>query len=252
MLINPLKDKLHSLGWHGMLKAFEEQAASPGIQDLNFDDRLGLMVDREITERDTRRLKNRLAKARLRQNACLEDIDYRQKRGLEKSLILALASCQWIREHHNVIISGPTGVGKSYLACALGHRACMEGFSVAYKRTSALIRELTMAKADGSYQRLISAYDKTSLLILDDWGLDKLSHDHSLDLLELLDDRCLRSATIITAQVPADQWHETIADPTLADAILDRLVHNAYKINLKGESMRKKHAILTQQTQPVA
>jgi DNA replication protein DnaC len=252
MLINPILDKLRALGLEGMLKALEEQLNTPDAQDLAFEERLGLMVDRETTHRENRRLKTRLAKARLRHDACLEDIDYRQKRGMDKSLIMALASCRWIAEHHNLLISGPTGVGKSFVACALGHKACLEGCSVSYKRVPALLRELVAARGDGSYQKMIAAGSKTNLLILDDWGLEKLSREQSLDMLEVLEDRYGRGSTIVTAQVPVDQWHETISDPTLADAILDRLVHNAYKINLKGESMRKKLAGLTGDKNPVA
>ncbi len=244
MLINPILDKLRDLGLEGMLKALEEQLNAQEAQELSFEERLGLMVDREATHRENRRLKNRLAKAKLRHDACLEDIDYRQKRGLDKSLIMALASCRWIAERNNLLITGPTGVGKSYLACALGHKACLEGYSVSYKRVPALLRELVAARGDGSYQKMIAAA-KTNLLILDDWGLEKLSREQSLDMLEVLEDRYGRGSTIVTAQVTLDQWHETISDPTMADAILDRLVHNAHKINLKGESMRKKMAGLT-------
>jgi DNA replication protein DnaC len=171
---------------------------------------------------------------------------------MDKSLIMALASCRWIAEHHNLLISGPTGVGKSFIACALGHKACLEGYSVSYKRVPALLRELVAARGDGSYQKMIAAATKTNLLILDDWGLEKLSREQSLDMLEVLEDRYGRGSTIVTAQVPVDQWHETISDPTLADAILDRLVHNAHKINLKGESMRKKLASLTTDKTTVA
>lgn len=252
MLINPVLDKLRDLGLEGMLKALEEQLNTADVQQLSFEERLGLMVDREATHRENRRLKNRLAKARLRHDACLEDIDYRQKRGMDKSLIMALASCRWIAEHHNLLISGPTGVGKSFIACALGHKACLEGYSVSYKRVPALLRELVAARGDGSYQKMIAATTKTNLLILDDWGLEKLSREQSLDMLEVLEDRYGRGSTIVTAQVPLDQWHETISDPTLADAILDRLVHNAHKINLKGESMRKKLACLTTDKTTVA
>ena len=252
MLINPILDKLRVLVLEGMLKALEEQLNTPDAQELAFEERLGLMGDRESTHRENRRLKNRLAKARLRHDACLEDIDYRQRRGMDKSLIMALASCRWIAEHHNLLISGPTGVGKSFVACALGHKACLEGYSVSYKRVPAFLRELVAARGDGSYQKMIAAGSKTNLLILDDWGLEKLSREQSLDMLEVLEDRYGRGSTIVTAQVPVDQWHETISDPTLADAILDRLVHNAYKINLKGESMRKKLASLTGDNIPVA
>ncbi|CAO0823939.1 hypothetical protein DFAR_390003 [Desulfarculales bacterium] len=165
---------------------------------------------------------------------------------------MALASCRWIAEHHNRLISGPTGVDKSFLACALGHEACLEGYSVVYKRGPALLREMVATRGDGSYQKVIVANSKTNLLVLDDWGLEKLSREQSLDMFEILEDRYGRGPTIVTAQVPVDQWHETVTDPTRADAILDRLIHSAYKINLKGESMRKKLTSLTDDKTPVA
>jgi DNA replication protein DnaC len=233
-----------------MIKALEEQINMPDSQTLSFDERLGLMVDLEMIERENRRLNTRLKKAKLRYGACLEDLDYRQKRGLDKSLVLSLASCQWIAEHLNLIITGPTGVGKSYIACAMGHKACLEGFTTLYKRLPAMLLEMTVAKADGSYPKLMAAYAKTSLLIIDDWGLEKVTKEHSLDLLELLEDRYGSRSTLVTAQIPVNLWHENITDPTLADAILDRLVHNAYKVNLKGESMRKKLSPLTQNQKP--
>jgi DNA replication protein DnaC len=228
-----------------MAKALEEQMATEDINSLSFEERLGLMVDREMMERENRRLTARLRKAKLRLPACMEDIDYRQKRGLDKSLMMALASCAWIKNHHNVIITGPTGAGKSYLACALAHKACLEGYSALYRRLPNLLRELAMARGDGRYPKVMAAYARADLLTLDDWGLYPLNQEQRLDLLELLEDRYGLKSTIVTAQVPVEAWHEVIGDPTLADAILDRLVHNAHKIQLKGESMRKKYSGLT-------
>lgn len=242
MLTHPTLEKLQTLRLSGMLKALNEQQQMPEIESLGFEERLGLLIDREVTERDNRRLETRLKKARLRHACCVEDLDFKASRGLDKSLILTLAACAWIARRINVLICGPTGVGKSYLACALGHKACLEGYSVLYLRLPRLFEELRLAKADGRYGKLMLGYAKTDLLILDDWGLTPMTDPQRRDLLELLEDRYGGKSTIVTSQLPVPAWHEAIGDPTLADAILDRLVHNAYKIELKGDSMRK-HAI---------
>jgi len=246
MLIHPTTEKLQTLKLTGMAKALEEQRAMPDIDELHFDARLGLLVDRELTERENRRLGTRLKRAKLRHSCCVEGLDFRTPRGLDKALILSLAACAWIAKGVNVLISGPTGVGKSHLACALGHKACLEGHSVLYLRLPRLLEELRLAKADGSYGKLMMSYAKTSLLVLDDWGLTPLSDSQRRDLLELLEDRHGLRSTIVTSQLPVKLWHDYLGDPTLADAILDRLVHNAYKINLKGESMRKQSAAIDQ------
>lgn len=228
-----------------MAKELEEQMNNAEASSLSFEERLGLMVDREDDERRNRRMTASLRRAKLRLQACMEDIDYRHKRGLDKALMMSLASCSYIPKHHNVIITGPTGAGKTYLACALGHKACLEGYSARYRRLPNLLTELAMARGDGRYPKIMAAYAKADLLVLDDWGIDRLTKEQRIDLLELIEDRHGLKSTLVAAQVPIDAWHEMIGDPTLADAILDRLVHNAYKIELKGESMRKKYESLT-------
>lgn len=242
MLTHPTLDKLHALKLTGMVQALSEQMITPDITALSFEERLGLLVDREMTERDNRRLKTRLHKAKLRQSACLEDLDYRPPRGLDKSLITRLALCQWIRDRHNVLITGPTGIGKTWIACALGHHACRQGFTTLYLRLPRLLQELPMAKGDGRYGKLMTTLSRTDLLLLDDFGLAPLHDEHRHDLLEVLEDRHDQRATIVTSQLPVEHWHEAIGDSTLADAILDRLGHNAYKIALKGDAMRKRLA----------
>ncbi|OEU61720.1 MAG: AAA family ATPase [Desulfuromonadales bacterium C00003094] len=246
MLIHPTIEKLQTLKLTGMVKALSEQQQMPQIDSLGFEERLGLLVDREATERENRRLATRLKKAKLRQSASIEDLDFRRSRGLDKAMILTLAACAWISKGINILISGPTGVGKSYLACALAHKACLEGHSALYLRLPRLFEELRLAKADGRYGKLMLGYAKTDLLVLDDWGLTPMTDPQRRDLLELMEDRYGLKSTIITSQLPVTAWHEAIGDPTLADAILDRIVHNAHKIEMKGESMRKKPLAIDQ------
>ena len=240
MLTHPTLEKLHELRLTAMQNAYSEQLQSTEYDSITFDERFGFIVDREHTERHNRRLQTRLRKAKLRLNATIEDIDYRAQRGLDKRLMLSLATCDWIRQHHNVIFTGPTGTGKTYLACALGHKACREGLTVQYHRAAKLFRELALAKGDGRYPKLLTALAKTDLLILDDWATALLTDEQRRDLFEIVEDRYERRSTLMATQLPLQHWHETIGDPTLADAILDRLIHNAHKITLKGESMRKK------------
>lgn len=245
MLIHPLLDKLQALRFTGMLTAFQEQLNTADIDQLSFEERLGLLVDREMIERENRRLKTRLSKARLRINACVEDVDFRHRRGLDKSMFMQLAGCRWIKQAHNVIMVGPTGVGKTYLACALAQKACRQGFTAGYWRLPRLLQELAIAKGDGRYEKLLKAFARTDLLVIDDWGLSKLVKEQRHDLLEIFEDRHGLRSTLIAGQLPVEHWHEIIGEPTLADAILDRLIHNAYKFELKGESMRKTKSKLT-------
>lgn len=244
MLPHPTLEKLRELNLRGMLQALQEQAQQPEYAQLSFEERLGLLIDRELCERDNRRLANRLKQANLRQTAVIEDLDFRQPRGLDRSLVLSLASCVWVQRRYNCLITGPTGVGKTYLACALGQKACREGYSVHYARVGRLLQELGTAKQDGRYARRLAALAKLDLLILDDWGVTPLNPEQRRDLLEILDDRYQARSTLVTAQLPIGQWHDYLGDPTLAEAILDRLVHNAYRLSLSGESMRKLQANL--------
>ena len=229
-----------------MARAFEEQLNAPDSEAPSTEERLGLMVDRELLERDNRRPKTRLRKASLRHPAAVEDIDYRHPRGLDRSLMAKLATGGWLREHLNCLITGPTGIGKSWLPCALAQKACRDGFTACYLRLPRFLRELTLAKGDGRYPKLMRELARTDLLVLDDFGTAQLNDEHRRDLLEILDDRYGLRSTLVTSQFPVEHWHELLADPTLADAILDRLVHNAFKLNLKGESMRKQRKTLTQ------
>jgi DNA replication protein DnaC len=247
MLTNPTIDKLNLLKLHGMAKTLTEQLQQPDINELSTEERLALMIDNELLLRENKRLQTRLKKAKLMQSAALEDIDYQAARGLDKRLLLELSNCQWVKAHRNILITGATGTGKTYLACALAHKACLEGYASHYQRMTRLMPEISLSRADGSYSKHMSQLAKIDILILDDWGLVALTQEQRQDLLEILDDRHNKSSTIVTSQLPIKLWHEMINDNTLADAILDRIVHNAYRIELKGESMRKTKAGLTKQ-----
>jgi len=239
VLLHPTLAKLEGLRLFGMLRALTDQLQMPECSSLSFEERLGLLVDCEATYRQNQRMAIRLKQARLRQSAAPEDVDFRHPRGLDRAQFLALCSCLWIRSRDNLLITGPTGVGKTFLACALAQKACREGYSVQYARTNRLLGELALARADGSYAKRLSALARADLLVLDDWGLAPLGVEQKRDLLEVMDDRYDRRSTLVAAQLPQEHWHDYIADPTLADAILDRLVHNAHKLTLAGESLRK-------------
>lgn len=238
-------EKLHAMQLSAMADAFVEQLDNPAMDDLSFPERFGLLVDRLFSWREDKRMQRLLKGAKLKLQACPEDIDYRAPRGIDKTVMLALLSCGWIRKHQNVLITGPTGVGKTYLACALANQACREGIRVLYSRAPRLYHDLVLSRADGSYATLMSRLARTQLLLIDDFGLSPLAEPDRRNLLEVVEDRHLSASTIVTSQLPLQHWHEAIGDPTLADAILDRLLHNAHKIILKGESMRKTRSTLT-------
>lgn len=242
MLNHQTMDKLQALRLEGMAQALEEQRRQPDITQLDFEERFALLVERQWLWRENRALAARLHYAQLKIAATLEDIDYRHPRGLKRAQIDQLRTSEWVRHHHNCLITGPTGSGKTYLACALGHQACRDGHRVVYYYAPKLFRELQTAQADGSLMKLLKKLVRAALLLIDDFGVAAVAGKQYRDLLEILDDRHGVGATLITSQFPVTQWHELINDATVADAILDRLVHNAYRLELKGESLRKAKA----------
>lgn len=248
--MNHTIEKLSQMKLYTMATAVKEQLENPSISKLSFEDRFSMIIDREWTSREDRKLTRRLKSARLRTNATIEDIDYQHPRGLDKSVVRSLASCQWISSHHNVIITGPTGIGKTYLAEAFANKACREGFTAVQYRSTRLFEELRIAKADGSFFKVLGRLAKTDLLVIDDWAVDPLTEDERGHFLEVMEDRYGLKATIITSQYPVAKWHDRIGEPTKADAILDRIVHNSHKIALKGESMRKTKTNLTKGERP--
>ena len=240
--------KLGEMRMHAFAHALQQQLDTDQYEELGFDERVGLLVDQEWTEREARSLTRRLQLARLRdRTACVEDIDYQHPRGLDRALMQRLATCEWIKKRRNLLINGKTGCGKTFIACALAHKACREGFSVVYRRLPRLLLELELARGDGSWPRLLARWAKTDLLVIDDWGLVPLAPQSRGDLLEVIEDRHGERSTVIAGQLPISEWHKYIGDPAVADAALDRVVHNAHHLKLKGDSMRKKRAGLTKE-----
>lgn len=238
-------DKLLALRLEGMAQALEEQRRQPDITQLDFEERFALLVERQWLWRENRALDGRLHRAQLKMPAALEDIDYRHPRGLKRAQIEQLRASQWVAQHYNCLITGPTGSGKTYLACALAQQACREGHRVCYYYAPKLFRELQNAQADGSLLKLFKKLSRAALFVIDDFGLAAVNGKQYRDLLEILDDRQGQGSTLITSQFPVDEWHGIINDATVADAILDRLVHNAYRLKLEGESLRKAKANLS-------
>lgn len=243
MLTHPTLDQMHSLGLAGMAAAWRDIAEQDTAGDLTRDEWLGLMLDREIATRADRRLTNRLASAKLRfVDACIENIDFGAHRGLDRRNILSLAQGAWLKANENLIITGQTGTGKTWLGCAFGRQAARQDHSVLYLRMPRLFEDLALARLDGRFPRVVDKLARVQLLILDDWGTHSLNDQQRLDLLEIFEERYRRRSTLITAQLPVAAWHEMIGEPTIADAILDRIVHNAHRITLKGDSMRRQKA----------
>ena len=244
MLNQQTFEQLRTLKLTGMLDALEQQQLQPQTHELSFEERLALLVEREVLHRENRRLSRLLKGARLRITACVEDIDYRHPRGLQRSQMASLASCDWIRHSQNLCLTGPTGCGKTWLACALGNQACRQGLAVRYVRLPTLFEQLSIAHGDGSYTRFMKQLLSMDLLILDDWGIQKLNAAQRRDLMEVIEDRHGRGSTLIASQLPIENWHDYVGEATLADAILDRLLHGSHRIKLVGDSMRKLQAVV--------
>jgi DNA replication protein DnaC len=233
-------DKLHALRWYGLAEAWRRQMEDPEVASLSFDERFSLLVDQHWTWRENQAMASRLKKSKLPAEPCVEDIDFRHPRGLDRSLIRTLADSRWVAQHHSILFTGPTGVGKSWLAQALAQKACRDGYTVCYRPIPKLFRELMVARADGSLGRVLETLARTDVLVVDDFAMAPLNEQERRDFLEICDDRYNRRSMILTSQLPVEKWHAQMGDPTVADSILDRLVHNAYRIELSGESIRKR------------
>lgn len=254
MLQQPTLEKLEAMRLHGMAQALREQMKDEAARELSFEERFALLVDRQLTWRENEALQARLRRAKLRTSACVEDIDFRAARGIDKTLLRSLVQASaWVERHENIFVCGPTGVGKSYLACALAQKACRDGYTAFYLRASALFRDLSLARADGSMRNLLLRLSKVDVLVVDDWAMTPMSENERRDFWEICEDRCQARSLILTSQMPVSKWHEQIGDPTVAEGILDRIVHHAHRIELRGESMRKnasKSAAAAVTTQP--
>jgi DNA replication protein DnaC len=240
MLNQPTLDKLQSMKLHGMAEAFRAQLETTDTGSLAFEERFAMLVDQQWLWKENRALARRLRSARLKEKGVVEDIDYQHPRGLDRKLLRTLATSEWVRQHQHILLLGPTGIGKTWLACALAQKACRDGFTILHKRAAELFRELAVAHADGSFGRLLTRLSHIDILVLDDFAMTPLKDSERRDFLEICDDRYQRRSLILTSQMPLPHWHEQIGDVTVADSILDRIVHNAYRIELNGESMRKK------------
>ena len=240
MLNQPTIEKLHTMKLHGMADAFREQLGNADTSQLAFEERFGLLVDQQWLWKENRALARRIRSAHFKERGVIEDIDYQHPRGLDRKLMRTLANCEWIGHHQNILLIGPTGIGKSWLGCALAQKACRDGFSALHKRMTELFRELAVAHADGSIGQVLQKLSRVDVLLLDDFAMAPLKDSERRDILEICDDRYQRRSMILTSQMPVAHWHEQIGDPSVADSILDRVVHNAYRIELNGESIRKK------------
>lgn len=245
MLNQQTIEKLHLMKLAGMAAALQEQSAQPDMDRLSFEERFGLIVDRQWTWKEDCRMQRYLKNARLKMNACVEDIDYKSPRGIDQSVMMKLIACEWIKKHQNIIVTGPTGVGKTFIACALANKACREGYRSFYIRSPRFSYQMALARGDGSYGKTINKLSKAHVLVVDDLGLAPMTDPERRDLLEVIEERHGHASTIVVSQLPVDHWYEQIGDPTIADAILDRLIHNSHKITMKGGSLRKKYANLT-------
>lgn len=238
MLTHPTIDNLKALKLWGMVKAFESQQQTPEVLDMSFEDRLGLLVDAEFIEKENKALQSRLKSAKLRQSACIEEVSLKQHKSIDRALWLSLCDCQWAAQRKNILVTGKTGVGKSFISSALAQKACREGYSVVFHRAQRLFHDLAVAKATAKYTTQLSTLQRKDVLVIDDFGLAPLTDEQRRDLLEIVDDRYTKRSTIIISQLPVDLWHDTIGDPTIADAILDRVVHNSYRLELEGPTLR--------------